>query len=293
MCPSFSVWPGCVFAASAQAHYLLAGTRARRQRERAGVGWSSSSKPGCAAAIRGIESGQRRAGPPGQNAAICVKVRNLDTARHPTNLTGNTFGPHGHICAFFNSVDEQHRVLRPFIKGGFDQGDKAYHYVDPELRDAHLGWLAEAGIDVQRVMASGQLEVWPWQDSTLRGERFELSSWLASFEQVLQSGPAAGYAQTRFMGHMEWALLDLPGVGDLIEYETLVNYVISKYEGSVICTYDLTKFGASVVMDALRTHPAVIIGGLLQENPFFVPPDELLQEIRERRPASVSASAAE
>jgi hypothetical protein len=27
----------------------------------------------------------------------------------------------------------------------------------------------------------------------------------------------------------------------------------------------------------------VIIGGVLQENPFFVPPDELLQEIREAR----------
>ena len=184
-------------------------------------------------------------------------------------------------------------MLRPFIKDGFDQGDKAYHYVDPELRDEHLRWLAEAGIDVQEVMASGQLEVRPWQDSTLRGGRFELSTWLASFEQVLQSGPAAGYAQTSFMGHMEWALLDLPGVGDLIEYETRVNYVIPKYEGPVICTYDLTKFGASVVMDALRTHPAVIIGGLLQENPFFVPPDELLQEIRERRPASESASTAE
>jgi hypothetical protein len=91
---------------------------------------------------------------------------------------------------------------------------------------------------------------------------------------------------------MEWALSDLPGVGDLIEYETRVNYVIPKYEGSVICTYDLTKFGASVVMDALRTHPAVIIGGLLQENPFFVPPDQLLQEIRQRRPASESTSTA-
>jgi hypothetical protein len=45
-------------------------------------------------------------------------------------------------------------------------------------------------------------------------------------------------------------------------------------------------------MDALRTHPAVIIGGLLQENPFFVPPDELLREIRQRRTASASASTA-
>ena len=87
---------------------------------------------------------------------------------------------------------------------------------------------------------------------------------------------------------MEWALVDLPGVGDLIEYETRVNYVIPKYEGPVICTYDLTKFGASVVMDALRTHPLVIIGGLLQQNPFFVSPDQLLLEIRERRSARES-----
>ncbi|HEX3512688.1 MAG TPA: MEDS domain-containing protein [Trebonia sp.] len=217
----------------------------------------------------------------------------MDTARHPANIAGNTSGQRRHICAFFNSVDEQHRVLRPFIKGGFDQGDKAYHYVDPELRDEHLSWLAEAGIDVQAVTASGQLEVRPWADSTLSGGHFELNAWLVSFEQVLQSGPAAGYGQTRFLGHMEWALSDLPGVGDLIEYETRVNYVLPKYEGSVICTYDLTKFGASVVMDALRTHPAVIIGGVLQENPFFVPPDQLLQEIRQRRSASESANTAE
>jgi hypothetical protein len=32
----------------------------------------------------------------------------------------------------------------------------------------------------------------------------------------------------------------------------------------------------------MRTHPMVIIGGLLQQNPFFVPPDQFLAELRER-----------
>jgi hypothetical protein len=27
----------------------------------------------------------------------------------------------------------------------------------------------------------------------------------------------------------------------------------------------------------------IIIGGILQENPFFVPPDEFLRELKERR----------
>jgi hypothetical protein len=205
-------------------------------------------------------------------------------------VAGSAVGQHRHICAFFNSIDEQHRVLHSFIKDGFDRGDKAFHLVDPERREEHLRRLAEAGINVQEAMGVGQLEVRPWQDGPLRGGRFDQDTWLASFEQVLQSGPAAGYAQTRFLSHMEWALVDLPGVEDLIEFETRVNYVVPKYDDTVICAYDLGKFGASVVMYALRTHPVVIIGGLLQENPFFVPPDQLLRELRERQPARKSPS---
>jgi hypothetical protein len=89
---------------------------------------------------------------------------------------------------------------------------------------------------------------------------------------------------------MEWALVDLPGIDDMIEFEVRVNYVVPKYEDPVICAYDLSKFGASTVMYALRTHPLVILGGLLQENPFYADPDDLLREIREQRPASVDTS---
>jgi MEDS: MEthanogen/methylotroph, DcmR Sensory domain len=216
----------------------------------------------------------------------------MENAARSLPFTGSTSGQRGHICAFFNSVDEQHRVLRPFISDGFADGDKAYHYVDPSRREEHLGWLEDAGVDVEEAIGSGQLEVQAWQDGPLSGGRFDLDSWLSRFEQVLQSGQAGGYGQTRFFGHMEWALVNLPGTEDLIEYETRVNYVIPKYEDTVVCTYDLTKFGAGAVVEALRTHPVVIIGGLLQENPFYVSPDQLLAEIRGRRPAHAGGDAA-
>jgi hypothetical protein len=35
----------------------------------------------------------------------------------------------------------------------------------------------------------------------------------------------------------------------------------------------------------MRTHPMIIIGGILQENAFFVPPDEFLRELRQRHTA--------
>jgi hypothetical protein len=183
-------------------------------------------------------------------------------------------------------------VLRSFIKEGLDRGEKAFHIVDPELREEHLKRLTEAGVSVERAMGSGQLEVRPWQHTYLRGDRFDQDAVLALIEEVLQSGTAAGYPLTRLLAHMEWGLLDKLGVDDLVEYETRLNYVLPKYDDPVICTYDLSKFGASVAMDIMRTHPVVIIGGVLLENPFFVPPDQFLLEIRQRRSGRKSVSMA-
>ena len=88
---------------------------------------------------------------------------------------------------------------------------------------------------------------------------------------------------------MDWLFQDKPAVNDLAEYEARLNHVLSKYNDPVICNYDLSKFSASVAMDIMRTHTLVIIGGLLRENPFFVPPEQFLQEMHERRASRKSA----
>jgi hypothetical protein len=207
-------------------------------------------------------------------------------------FAGGTLGRHRHICALFNSIDEEHRVLRSFIKDGLDRGERASHIVDPEKREEHLKWLGEVGINVQQAIAAGRLEVLPWSSTYFRNDRFDQDAMLALLEELILSGAAAGYPLIRLVGHMEWALLDKPGVNELLEYEARLNYLLPKYNDPVICTYDLTKFGASVVMDIMRTHPVVIIGGILQENPFFVPPDEFLREIRERQSVRKSAATA-
>ena len=206
----------------------------------------------------------------------------MKTQEHCVQFAGCALGRQRHICAFFNGIDEEHRVLRSFIKEGFDRGEKAFHIVDPDLREEHLKRLGETGVNVQQAMDTGQLEVRRFQDAYLRGDRFDQEAMLALIEEVLQSGAAAGYPLTRLVAHMEWALLDKPGVEDLLEYETRLNYLLPKYDDPVICTYDLSKYSATVAMDIMRTHPVVLVGGVLQENPFFVPPDQFLLEIRER-----------
>ena len=84
---------------------------------------------------------------------------------------------------------------------------------------------------------------------------------------------------------MEWALEARVGVAALLEYEAKANCEPRRNHDPVICTYDLARFGGGIVVDIMRTHPMLIIGGILHENPFFVPPEEFLQELRARRMA--------
>src|SRR5258708_13585101 len=56
----------------------------------------------------------------------------------PIRFAGSVLGTHRHVCAFFNSADEEYRVMLPFIKDGFERGERAFHIVDPALRAEHL-----------------------------------------------------------------------------------------------------------------------------------------------------------
>jgi MEDS: MEthanogen/methylotroph, DcmR Sensory domain len=210
---------------------------------------------------------------------------------HSVEFAGVNLAGRNHVCAFFNTIDEEHRVLGSFYKDGLDRGEKAAHIVDLANREEHLNRLTEAGIHVQETLETGQLEVLPWTDAYVRDHRFDQDAMLATVEKLIQSGEAAGYPLTRLVGHqMDWLFLDKSATYNLLEYEARLNHVLSKHNDPVICNYNPSKFGATVAMDIMRTHPLVIIGGLLRENPFFVPPEQFLDEMRERRLARTTVA---
>ena len=187
-----------------------------------------------------------------------------------------------HACAFFHSRDEEYELLLPFSKAGAKAGERLFQVVDKEHLPERRSRLGQAGIDVSEAERKGQLEIRPWEDAYLRGKRFDQNAMLELIQEVLKEGRSNGFPMTRLWANMEWALDDLPGVHDIVEYETRLNHFLPNYDDVVVCTYDLSKFSAPVVMDIMRTHPQVIIGGVLQENPFYVPPDEFLAELSRR-----------
>ena len=201
----------------------------------------------------------------------------------PISLAGSQLGEVRHVCAFFNSDDEKYRVLLPFVKDGFECGDKAVHIVNPAQHHDHLQRLATVGIDAVAAQQSGQFELRTNTETYLRDGRFDQDRMLQVFEQLASGNAQGGFPLSRIVCHMEWAADRRSHVDDLVEFESRVNDVWRRHDDAVICTYDLAKFGGDTVIDIMRTHPMVIIGGILQHNPFFVPPEEFLSEVRERR----------
>jgi hypothetical protein len=200
----------------------------------------------------------------------------------PIRLAGRTLKETRHICAFFHSQEERNKILMPFFKEGFERGEKLFHIVDGRRRDEHLCACRDGGIDVDACERTGQLEVRTWEEAYLKDGYFDGDRMIQILTDVLEQNRNT-YKLVRLMGDMEWALETVPGVTDIVEYETKLNLVSPNYPDPIVCVYDLNRHSGSVVMDILRTHPMVIIGGVLQENPLYVPPAEFLLELQQRK----------
>lgn len=209
----------------------------------------------------------------------------MKTTAPPIRFAGSELSESRHVCAFFHNADEEYRVLLPFIKDGFHCGDKAVHVVSPQRRNDHLQRLAAAGIDSSAAEQRGQFELRDSAETYLRDGRFDQNRMLESFEQLASGNAHGGFPLSRIVCQMDWAAEDRSYIDELIEFESRVNDVWRCHDDAVICVYDLAKVGGATVIDIMRTHPMIIVGGSLQQNPFFVPPEEFLNELRERRAA--------
>jgi hypothetical protein len=193
---------------------------------------------------------------------------------HDLGVPGVAVAPGDHLCAFYLGDRERDELLLPYLRAGLHEGDKCLGIVDsndPSTLANELG----GGIDVDACVASKQLELWKSTDSYLRDGKFTIERMIEFWEGTV--GPAVqsdGFEFVRVFGEMTWSLRDMPGVEYLADYESEVNRFVPKYPQVILCMYDLREFGGGLLMDLLKTHPKVLLGGLVLENPHYLSPDE-------------------
>jgi hypothetical protein len=186
-------------------------------------------------------------------------------------LPGVRLEPGDHVCAFYFGTDERDNVLIPFLQAGLQGGEKCIAVVDhPELPEM----AARLGDHAESYVASRQLVLEATAHTYLRNGVFSTADMIAYYEEFVSEAIADGYPFARVTGEADWVLEGPPGVEEFVDYESQLNSFAPRYPQVILCLYDLARFGGGTIVDVLKTHKKLMLGGLLLENPHYLTPDE-------------------
>ena len=201
----------------------------------------------------------------------------------PSGIDDIGLMPGSHVCAFYRGDADRDRLLTGYLGAGLAAGDKCICVVDSAYTAKRLESLPRprtvpGPLDDQEAGPPGaQLDVHLPESTYLAGGEFTTSHMLAFWTENMNKAEIEGYSFCRLVGEMTWALRDVPGVEHLVGYESELNRVTSSYPVIVLCLYDLDRFSGEIVVNVVKTHPQVLVQGILVENPYYIGPDEFLK----------------
>lgn len=191
------------------------------------------------------------------------------TGAVPSGIDDVDLRPGSHVCAFYRGPADRDRLLSGYLGAGLAAGDKCICIVDSQRT-------AEQVVSLRgtRPGPDGQLDVHLPESTYLAHGTFTTSDMLTFWAESMAQAETEGYSFCRLVGEMTWALRDVPGVEHLAGYESELNRHICANPVVVLCLYDLDLFSGEVVVNIVKTHPQVLIQGILVENPYYLGPDE-------------------
>jgi hypothetical protein len=199
------------------------------------------------------------------------------TGSVPLGILGHSVPIGSHICAFYSGPAERDELVLPFLAEGLRSGQKCIGVVESLGPADVLAGLGGSGVDPRRSVKTGQLELATPANAYFSSGRFSTDDILAFWGQGISGVKTTGsFSFIRATGEMP-SVLDHPeGRTEFFRFEARLNEFTSTFPLVVLCLYDLERFGGQVLMEALRTHPAVIVDGMIHDNPYYIEPSNYL-----------------
>lgn len=215
-------------------------------------------------------------------------IFNMPTMR-PVTMCGQVLPQATHICAFFDSERQEYDCLVPYFAEGLAQNEQVVTIRDAAQCERHRDRLRERmPASVDAAIDANQLRIVASEETYLADGVFAQDRMFSMLEQLLQEAESGPFKRVRTCGDMTWALRDMPGTEGLMEYESRVNVLTRSHDCTLMCVYDVNQFSGRAVMDVLATHPMVVMGDRIYENPYYVDPAVFLRQLVRRGSAPLA-----
>jgi hypothetical protein len=127
------------------------------------------------------------------------------------------------------------------------------------------------GGDVLTLEASGQLLILSEPGFYLYQGIFEPERTMDLLRALLSDSQRQGYAAMRIANDVSWTGSERVDPDLWQEFESRLTEEVAGLPLCLVCQYDRRQVPGSIVVAAIRTHPAVILGTSFRENPFYEP----------------------
>jgi hypothetical protein len=215
-----------------------------------------------------------------------MHLKTSDLAVMSLGFGGYTCNWGTHFCGLYESEAERDTIMYGFLGQGLRERELLVCCPDEGQYDHALDRVRAQCPDVEgpdrdsfRLLHSREL----YHPQGF----FSPRDMLKAHDDIWDENLSRGARNVRGTAEMGWALAKIPGIEDLMAYESLLNMFIWGKAWISICLYDVNRFPGATIMKVLQTHPFVITGGGIFENPYFVHPEKWLAE---RAPQFLKAS---
>jgi hypothetical protein len=185
--------------------------------------------------------------------------------------------PGTHVCAVYDNYDQLMEILFPFIATGLRNHELCVVLGDDALMETVRRRMAREGLDPDRYVVAEQLLFLTAIEHYYAESRFNVPRLLRALDDLLQLMASQGFAAARVAGDNS-SLMEhvVHSLGDWVQYEAQINVSMRGKPVVALCLYNQRRTPGHVLTTMLKTHPLVVMDGVIHENPFYQEPDQLL-----------------
>lgn len=185
-----------------------------------------------------------------------------------------------HICMTYSDKEQQITALSQYFSAGFKLGQRCLYVSDDSTATFVRNVLKRTGMDIDALEKNGSLCMLTPAQAYLTERKFNLQSMVERVVDMIENAQKDGFAGLRGAGDSTWVLRTKLTSKDILTYESKITALYEEHPFMGLCLFDETRFHPKAIKMLIQTHPAVLQGGQIVENPSYLPPVEFLNGLK-------------
>ena len=198
-------------------------------------------------------------------------------------LTEEHYPESCHVCLIYENEEQRQKIVSGYLVAGIKRGELVRYFTDKTTPEEIRSWLLELGVELAEAEKAGSFGIAKAENAYCPDGQFKPQKMIDGSILRYDQAKKAGYSGSRACGEMSWALKNIPGSDQLLEYEVLLNTVTTSFPHSGMCQYDARLFDGATLYNVLKVHPYMIAQGQVVRNPFYIRPEEFHAELNSEK----------